>query len=229
MVEELKQAFRENISNSDIGSVTITGSGSVFCSGADLEYMKQIQSYGFEKALEDSQNLADLYYLIYTFPKPVIGLVNGPAIAGGCGLASVCDFVIADKRATFGYPEVKIGFIAAIVSIFLIRLVGERYAKELLLSGKVISTESAVGIGLINATYEESEMISQYKLLIEQLNKNSPRAMQTSKEILLSYEYGSLQKSLNVMSELNAKFRQTPDFKEGITSFLNKRNPVWVK
>ncbi|MGD9900250.1 MAG: enoyl-CoA hydratase/isomerase family protein, partial [Calditrichaceae bacterium] len=151
LVDELKSVFKWSLAVEKIRTIIIRGEGKAFCSGADLEYLKDLKSYSRKENIKDSLSLADLYYQVYSHPKPVIAVVNGPALAGGCGLASVCDFIIATENARFGYPEVKIGFVAALVSVFLIRQVGERKARELLLTGRIISAEDALKIGLINS------------------------------------------------------------------------------
>ena len=135
----------------------ITGEGKAFCAGADLEYLNQLKNYSSLENEKDSRELAELFLMIYNFPKPVIAAVNGAAIAGGCGLASVCDIIVADElNAKFGYSEVKIGFIPAIVSTFLIRRVGEGMAKQLLLSGEIIEGKRAYEIGFVNYLYNNA-------------------------------------------------------------------------
>ena len=228
LVKELKDIIRKVSGEENIRSVTITGEGSAFCSGADLEYLKQIREYGSEKNLNDSLNLAELFYDIYSCPKPTIALVNGPAIAGGCGLATVCDFVFADKNAKFGYPEVKIGFIAAMVSVFLLRQIGERKTRQLLLSGKIISASEAVEFGLINRAGEWDEVIDEHRRLIHTLQNNSAQAIKATKSMIANFTYADVENELKRMASLNADFRKTDDFNEGISAFLEKRKPKWV-
>lgn len=134
MVKELTTAFSMAARDPDAKVVLLNANGNAFCAGADLEYLKRIASFDQEENLKDSSRLAQLYKIVYELRKPVVAAVDGPAIAGGCGLASVCDFIVAGKeRAQFGYTEVRIGFIPAIVSVFLIKRVGEGRARELIM------------------------------------------------------------------------------------------------
>ncbi len=149
LIEQLKIKFEELKLDTNVKVVILTGEGSSFCAGADLQYLNEIKEYSVIDNQSDSQNLGNLFLEIYKFPKPVIAAVNGPAIAGGCGLASVCDFIVAGENSKFGYTEVKIGFIPAIVSIFLIKKIGEGRAKQLLLSGELISGKRAYEMGLV--------------------------------------------------------------------------------
>ena len=172
LVEQLKNKLVEFEKDDSVKSLIITGEGNTFCSGADLEYLQQISQNTSVENYKDSKSLADLFLIIYNFPKPTIAAVNGLAIAGGCGLASVCDFIVAHpEKSKFGYSEVKIGFIPAIVSIFLIKKVGEGLAKQLLLEGEIISGKRAYEIGFVN--YLAEDVLSESIKLTERLNKNS--------------------------------------------------------
>ena len=150
LIEAFQQRLSEIEREKEISSVILTGSGTSFCAGADLAELDRMTSLSAEEARLDTLVLADLLRRLYQFPKPVIAAVNGPALAGGCGLASVCDFVLASEASSFGFPEVKVGFIPALVSVFLLQQVGERRARELLLSGKILSAGEAQDIGLVN-------------------------------------------------------------------------------
>jgi methylglutaconyl-CoA hydratase len=227
MVKELKDIFSAVKEDSSIRSVTLTGAGKVFCSGADLSYLKELKDFSYNENLNDSLNLSKLFLEIYTLPKPVIAVVKGAAIAGGCGLATVCDFVISEKGALFGYPEVKIGFVAALVSAFLIRQIGERRAREMLLSGELYSAEEALKRGLITSVAEKETIEEQALELSLKLSKNSPLAMAESKKILSAAVYKDIKKELEFLARINAKFRETDDFLEGISAFLEKRAPQW--
>ncbi|MBD3225132.1 MAG: hypothetical protein GF313_10415 [Caldithrix sp.] len=228
LVRDLKGALQDIESEPGIKSVVIRGNGKSFCSGADLAYLKSLSDYDYAKNLQDSRSLADLFLKIYSFPKPVIAFVHGAALAGGCGLTSVCDFILATNDARFGYPEVRIGFIAALVSTFLIRQIGERKARELLLTGKVVSAEQAFDLGLINQTHNPEDAEMQLDALKNDLHQNSTEAMAVSKQKLLNqFIYQSIEQDLEGLSEINAKFRETEHFIEGISSFIEKRKPNW--
>jgi len=149
MVKELNEIFLSFRTDDSVVGLMITGSGKSFCSGADLAYLKSLKDKSDQENLQDSNDLKDLFWNIYTFPKPTLAVVNGSAVAGGCGLMSVFDVAIASENAKFGYPEVKIGFVAALVSVFLVQIVGLRHTKYLLLTGNIIDSTRAEKIGLI--------------------------------------------------------------------------------
>lgn len=227
LVDELKQSLREASADRDIRTITLTGQGSAFCSGADLGYLKELRNFSRQENLRDSLSLAELYLLIYQLPKPVVALVEGPALAGGCGLAGVCDFVLATPEAKFGYPEVKIGFIAALVSAFLIRQAGERQARELLISGRILNAQQAKACGLITTIYEKEQIRSEHEKLILQLSRNSSLAMQRTKEIFANNVLPEIETEIKKLVWLNAAFRESADFLEGISAFIDKRKPSW--
>ncbi len=227
IISELKKTFSWVKKNDSLKVITLKGEGKVFCSGADLEHLKDLKKYSYQDNLKDSLKLSNLLLYIYNFPKPVITVVQGAALAGGCGLASVCDFIISEKNAVFGYPEVQIGFVAAIVSTFLIRQIGERKARDLLLTGKIISANIAKEIGLINEADSQENIEDIHKKLVGDLINNSPQAMTTTKEILSSSVYIDIKKEIERLANINASFRQTEDFLEGISAFLEKRRPIW--
>lgn len=228
MVRELTEAFTQAREDKDIRTVILRAKGDHFCSGADVNYMRELRKFDLDKNIEDSVSLGRLFLLIYRYPKPVIAVVHGAAIAGGCGLATCCDFIYASENAIFGYPEVRIGFVAAMVSALLIRQVGERLARMLLLSGDKISAETALNLGLINQVCSPQSIDPAVDHLLERLAKNSPLAMAKTKEILADSAMGCFQDELERLAVVNAQFRETSEFKEGIAAFLDKRKPTWV-
>ncbi len=227
MVRELHNTLDAWKNDDSIRVIVLKGAGKAFCSGADLAYLKELRSFDLQKNVEDSMLLGNLFLKIYEFPKPVIAVVQGAALAGGCGLASVCDFVLATPRAKFGYPEVKIGFVAAMVSGFLIRQVGERLARELLLTGKILTAEEAKSIGLISEVIPEEKIDQAVEELTAQLVKNGPTAMATTKQLFADFTFEKPVNDIRRLAELNAQFRQTSEFLEGVSSFLEKREPNW--
>jgi len=228
LVKELNQVFDELGQDKNIKIVILQGAGDTFCSGADLGYLKNLKEYSFEENLKDSTTLAKLFLKIYEFPKLTIAKVNGAAIAGGCGLATVCDFVFASENSKFGYPEVKIGFVAAIVSAFLIRQVGERKARELLLTGEILSAEKAFSLGLINKVLSNNEFDTYIAHFINKIKGSSPQAIEKTKEIINHFSFNGPVDVLDKLARINAEFRQTSDFSEGVNSFLEKRKPNWI-
>ena len=228
MVNDLKTAFDIFENSKEVRIILLQAMGDVFCSGADLAYLKQLQKFSYKENLKDSESLSGLFLKIYFCSKPVIAKVAGAALAGGCGLATVCDFIYASENAIFGYPEVRIGFVAALVSSFLIRQIGERKARDLLLTGRKITAEEAFEIGLINKIISLNEIDSKIEDLIKKLLKNSPNALTSTKKIINEFEYTDAKVQSRILSEVNAKFRSTDEFSEGINSFLEKRNPNWL-
>jgi len=221
LVEQLKSNLIEYGKDDSVKSLIITGEGNTFCAGADLEYLQQISKNSSIENYEDSKSLAELFLMIYECPKPTIAAVNGQAIAGGCGLASVCDFIIANpEKSKFGYPEVKIGFIPAIVSIFLIKKVGEGLAKQLLLEGEGISGKRAYEIGFAN--YLADDVLNESINLAEGLNKNSVESLRLTKQMINDISNLSVKEAVNHCLNLNVISRSTDDYKNGIKSFLDK-------
>lgn len=229
LIIELTNAIIYSNKNSETKAVILTGEGNSFCSGADLEYLQKMSTFSLDQNKEDSKKLMKLYQLIYEIRKPTIAMVNGPALAGGCGLATVCDFIIASKEnAKFGYPEVKIGFIPAIVMIFLIKRVGEGRARELILSGKVIDAIYAKEISLINEYIEHEKLIEfTTKFVKELLVNNSINAIGLCKEMISNFGNLDFKRSLEYAANMNAAARMTEDCKKGVKAFLNKEKPRW--
>jgi methylglutaconyl-CoA hydratase len=229
MVRELTIAFTQAAKDSSVKVIQLAGTGSAFCAGADLEYLGRVATYDLEQNRQDSQQLASLFRLIYELRKPIIGVVNGPALAGGCGLASVCDLTVAsEENARFGYTEVHIGFLAAVVMIFLVKRVGEGRARELILRGNIISATEAQTIGLVNVVVPERDLEKEVASLTESLVvNNSLISMGLSKEMLSKLDGMNLMEMLDYAANMNAAARMTPDCKEGIASFLARKNIEW--
>lgn len=228
MVEALKDAIRAFNEDKEVKVIVIKAAGKVFCSGADLAYLQSLQSNTYEENLADSRSLKDLYHSIYTSPKVIIAQIQGHAIAGGCGLATVCDFSFSVKEAKFGYTEVKIGFIPAIVKVFLIRKIGEGKAKQLLLDGDLISAADARDFGLINWVVEENELEEKvFKYAQKLIKQNSGQSMALTKEMIAKVQERSLIDGLEYAASMNAKARGTADCQKGIAAFLNKESIQW--
>ncbi len=228
MVKELTEAFTDMENNNAVRVVVLGGKGPAFCAGADLSYLQQLQNATYEENLADSLRLAELFKLIYTLNKPVIACVEGPAMGGGAGLAVVCDFVFATKEAKFGFTEVRIGFIPAIVSVFVVRMVGERKARELLLSGKVYSAEEAQALGLINNVIDGKDIKEfTHTFAVELAKRASGEALARTKWMLSRLGNYGFPQVLEFAAEQNAKARDTRDCKYGISRFLKKEKIEW--
>jgi methylglutaconyl-CoA hydratase len=169
-----------------------------------------------------------LFRSLYEFPRVTIAAVNGPAIAGGTGLALLCDFTLAVPEATFGYTEVRIGFVPAIVSTFLLRQTGEKHARDLLLTGRIIGAEEAARMGLVNEVVAPENLMQRARELAALLMENSPASLRATKKLLSDHARAELDQQIEAAVRENAAVRTTADFREGITSFLEKRKPVWT-
>ncbi|HTX14181.1 MAG TPA: enoyl-CoA hydratase-related protein [Candidatus Baltobacteraceae bacterium] len=207
--------------------VILTGAGKAFCAGMDLTELQNLARQTQQKNLEDARRMTKLLYRLYSFPKPVIAAVNGPAIAGGCGLATVADFILAVPEAKFGYTEVKIGFAPALVSVFLRRRIGDTHVRDLLLTGRVIDAAEAFRIGLVTEVVPMESLMERAREIAAQLLVASPTAVAQTKKLLISYDRAAIRAELEVAIETNADIRSTPDFREGVTAFLEKRPPKW--
>ncbi|MEQ9301800.1 MAG: enoyl-CoA hydratase-related protein [Cyclobacteriaceae bacterium] len=228
LVSELKTAFRTAQDDASTKVIILQAEGKVFSAGADLAYIEQLQKNTYEENLEDSNHLRELFEMIYRHPKPVIAKVQGHAIAGGCGLAAICDFVITVPEAKFGYTEVRIGFIPALVSIFLIRKIGESKARELLLTGDLYSAEDVASIRLVNRVVPPEELDQAVADLAEKLiTQNSGQSMALTKQLLSDLPELTLDQALTKAAELNAEARGSEDCMKGIGAFLNKERIEW--
>ena len=225
MAAELK-ALRHR---DEIRSVFIRGAGPAFCAGADLSEIQKLQTASVHENQKGSQKLKDFFVNLYSYPKPTCAVVHGPALAGGCGLATCCDFVIATRDATFGYPEVKIGFIPAIVMVLLTHQIGERAARDLCLSGRTLDAEQAHQQGLVSQVVVKADLDGAVHKLAKDLRKNAPQAMATVKRMFWRLHGMSTEDGLNWAADMNAMARSTDECREGIAAFLEKRKPNWIE
>jgi len=228
VVSELKNTFDLAANDGQVKVIILRANGEAFCAGADLEYLQKLQHFSYNENVADSDHLKELFLKIYTLNKVVIAQIQGHALAGGCGLAAVCDFSFSIPEAKFGYTEVKIGFIPAIVMVFLLRRVGEGKAKQLLLSGDLISAEEAQQLTLINfistkKTLESDTLTFAAKLI----NSNSAQSMATTKQMIAAVQSMPLEQALDYASSMNAKARTSEDCQRGIAAFLSKEKIIW--
>lgn len=205
----------------------ITGAGKAFCSGMDLRMLSAIALQSAEENLEDSRRMAKMLRRIWSYSKPLIAAVNGAALAGGCGIATLCDFTIAVPEAKLGYTEVRIGFLPAIVSVFLVRQIGEKRARDLLLTGRIVEAAEAKELGLITEIVPAEKLMERAREIADVLIAASPGSLTRTKHLLTSVAEASMDADLERAVLENARIRCTPDFKEGLASFLEKRKPVW--
>jgi methylglutaconyl-CoA hydratase len=209
-----------------VRAIVLTGNG-IFSSGADLEHLRTLTSNSSEVNKADSNRLANTLTRVYTFPKPIVAAIEGAAIAGGAGLATACDLIIAGQSAKFGYTEVRLGFVAAIVSVFLLRCIGEKHARELLLTGRLIGAAEAHRIGLINESVPDGTSLERALEIALEIAQNSTSALSASKEVLSVLPGMGIEEGLRYAATLNAWIRTTDDLKEGLAAFLERREPNW--
>jgi methylglutaconyl-CoA hydratase len=226
LVEDLMRALGEaELSSAQV--VIITGAGKAFCAGLDLESLKQLVGRTHEQNVQDSATMAKLFRRIYEFPKPTIAAVNGHAIAGGTGIATMCDFTLSVAEAKFGYTEVKIGFVPAIVSSILVWQVGHKIARDLLMTGRLFDAAEAHRYGLVNEILEPERVMPRAHELAAQLMENSPSSVRLTKKLINGFIARALDEQIAQAVEDNARIRTTADFREGISAFLEKRKPKW--
>ena len=226
MIEEFVSALWE-VESAPARVLILGGEGEAFCSGMDLEYLKQISAQSQQDSLEDSRQIAKMFRLLHSFPKPVIAAVQGHAVAGGCGIAMLADFTLAAPEAKFGFPEARIGFIPAIVSVFLIRQIGEKRARDLLLSGRLIGAGEARELGMANELVARDRLQERARELAVQLSALSPTSLASTKRLLREFTENEINREIELAVLANARIRSTADFHEGLSAFLEKRKPVW--
>jgi len=227
LIDDLLRAFKE-VETSNAIVLILTGAGKAFSSGMDLDNLKALVGRSAEQNLKDSETMVRLFRTLYEFPKVTIAAVNGAAIAGGTGLALLCDFTLAVPEAKFGYTEVRIGFVPAIVSTFLLRQVGEKQARDLLLTGRIIGADEAARMGLLNEIVAPEKLMARARELASLLMENSPASLRATKQLLSDHARAELDAQIEAAVRENAAIRTTADFREGIASFLEKRKPVWT-
>jgi len=228
VVQNLKDLFKFAEDSSDVKIIVLKAKGESFCAGADLAYLKELQSNSFDENLADSNHLKELFEQIYLNKKVVIAQVEGHAIAGGGGLATVCDFVFSVPEAKFGFTEVKIGFVPAIISVFILRKIGEKKTKELLLTGDLITANKAKAMELINYIVDSEHIEDEVQAFCEKLINNcSADSLALTKELLANVSSMNYNDGLTYASKMNATARSTKDCVSGISSFLNKEKIKW--
>jgi methylglutaconyl-CoA hydratase len=228
MLDELIGAMEEAGAD-DCRVVVFAGAGESFCSGLDLSMLQGMNDRSAAEHMADAQRIARLFRTLYEMPKPTIAVVQGAAIAGGTGLATICDFTLAVPGAKFGYTEVRIGFVPALVSAFLMLQVGDKKARDLLLTGRLFSAEEAHRLGLVDEVVEVGRLTARTLELAGVLKANSPQSIAATKRLLATQNKVWLDAAIEAALAVNAEARATHDFREGVAAFLEKRKPVWGK
>lgn len=229
LIEELTHALDAAATNPHCRVVILTGAGSSFCAGLDLDHLRamtapEVQVRHYQ---EDTERIAALFRTLYSLPRPTIAAVNGPAIAGGMGIAIFCDFTLAVPEAKFGFTEVRIGFVPALVSAYLRTQLGEKRCRDLLLTGRLVSAEEARELGLVTCIHREPELMPEARRLAGRLLRNSPAAMDATKRLLTGYSADDLSAHVEAAIRTSVEARSTGDFREGVAAFLEKREAQW--
>ncbi len=226
MVQAL-EILRAHRDDPDVRVVLFTGAGSAFCAGADLNWMRTALELSYEETVKDSALLADLFYTIYEYPKPTIALVNGPAIGGGVGFVATCDVVVTSKEAFFRLSEVRLGLIPAVISYFLVRKVGEGRCRELMLTGRKLSAEESLAIGLSHRVVAPGELEEEAASYIRRFLSAGPDALRWCKEVIERVGSHPPEEIRDYTVDIIAKLRTGPEGQEGMSAFLEKRRPSW--
>jgi methylglutaconyl-CoA hydratase len=227
MQTHLIEAFAEAESSPTTRVLVLTGAGDAFCSGLDLAALQAMQHKSAMELADDAHRIAEIFRSLYELSIPTIAAVNGHAIAGGTGLATLCDFTLAVPAAKFGYTEARIGFVPAIVSAYLTLQVGEKRARDLLLSARLFTAEQAHVYGLVTEVVPADSLEGRVEALAQSLIANSPSSLRATKHLLADQNRAWLDAALHFSLEANARSRETADFREGIAAFLEKRKPTW--
>ena len=226
MINEIQEALDLHKGNNIIKVILISSDSDVFCAGADIEYLKKIKTASYKENLLDSEKLMHLFKTMLLYPKLIISKISGAAVGGGCGIITASDITFATENSVFGYPEVRIGFVPALVTTFLINKINESNTRELLLTGNLINAKKAKEIGLINHICDEKKIDKKIDGFINDIIGNtSINSIAETKKMI--YTWLDLEKKLKKAAEFNAKNRKTKDFKKGVTSFLMKRKINW--
>jgi methylglutaconyl-CoA hydratase len=223
LVGELKAAFTASASSDACRVVLLTGAGTDFCSGADLANMEKTAQNSVLDNMADARSTADLFLMMRNHPRPVIAAVRGRALAGGCGIATACDIILAAESAQFGYPEVNIGFVPAMVMAILRRSVSEKAALELVVTGETVSASRAHDLGLVHRVFADAHFLAEVENYVEKLAAKSASAVMLSKRLLYNMDSMSFEAALQAGVEMNAIARQTEDCRKGIEKFLKKK------
>ncbi len=227
LIQELTTAFTELSTDERLHALVLTGEGSSFCAGADVTMMKEAITFSAEQNLHDAQQLADLLQAINTFPCPVVARVNGATIGGGIGLVAACDIVIAASNTRFAFSEVKLGIAPAVISPYVIRKIGETNARALFVTGERFSAERAHTMGLVHAVVPLPALDDALQKALDELVSSAPRAIRACKALALTVDHLSDEDARRYTTEMIAQLRVSEEGQEGLSAFLEKREPRW--
>lgn len=228
VIAEMSEVFRHINTDDTIRVVLLSGEGKSFCAGADLNWMKSVIDQTYEQNLTESNALADLFYQMYTCPRPIVGRINGAAIGGGTGFVAVCDIAIAAKSAKFSFSEVKIGVVPACIGPYVIRKIGEGKARELFITGERMRATRALEVGLVNKVVDDDRLDDEVDNLIDSILSSGPNAIAMAKQLVSSVPMMTPEQFKPYTAEMIAKLRISDEGQEGMNAFLTKRKPSWT-
>lgn len=227
MIGELSRAADELAANDDVRVVVLTGSGKVFCAGADLNWMKKVSNYSYEENLEDARVFAKMMEKLYRLPKATIAMVNGPCMGGGVGLVSTCDVVVASSEAAFALREILLGIAPATISPYVLRKIGERYARDYFLTGRRFDAARGCEIGLVDEVVAPGDLEAQTQRWARRFLRAGPSALRATKELINRVSWARIEDVQDYMAETIAKLRGSEEGQEGFAAFFEKRKPKW--
>jgi len=222
-------AAMEDAAARSCSAIVFKGAGGAFCSGLDLAALQEMNDQSPADHRADADRVAKLFRTLYELPLPTIAAVHGAAIGGGTGLATICDFTLATPAAKFGYTEARIGFVPALVSAFLALQIGDKRARDLLLTGRLFDAAEAHQLGLVNEVVATDALEERVHSLAQVLKANSPESLAATKRLMAAQNKAWLDAAIALGMEANARARETADFREGLAAFLEKRKPVWQR
>ena len=228
MVRELRKALEDVRRDDEVRVVVLSGRGSSFCSGADLNWMREIIDFTYEQNLGETMELAEALHELYSLPKPTVARVNGPAIGGGTGFVSACDIVVASTEARFGLSEVKIGVVPAAISPYVVRRMGESRARQYFLTGERMDGRRAPEVGLANIVAEPAGLDAAVEAVVGSLLSSGPEALASAKELLRRVPGMDFGEAKRFTAEMIARLRVSEEAQEGMAAFLEKRKPKWA-
>lgn len=226
MRSELVTALEDTIS-SGVGTLILTGAGDAFCSGLDLSELQSMHERTSAEHRADAVGIAHLFRTLYELPLPTIAVVRGAAIAGGAGLAVICDFTLATPAALFGFTEARIGFVPALVSAFVALQIGDKRTRDLLLTARTLNADEAHALGLVSEIVPQERLELRTQELTRTLLANSPQSLSSIKKLMAAQNKAWLDTSIALAMSANSQARETEDFREGVAAFLQKREPHW--
>lgn len=228
LIYEMTDVFNALKTHDGLRVIVLTGEGKSFCAGADLNWMRRVKDYNFEKNYEESMALADLFFLIDSMSLPVIGQINGAAIGGGTGFVSVCDIAVAAESAKFSFSEVKIGVVPACIGPYVIKKLGAGRAREFFISGERLTADQAGAIGLVNRVYPDDRLEKEINNLVKTILSSGPNAIAMAKELIANVPGMTPDQFKPYTADMIARLRKSDEGQEGMDAFLNKRKPNWV-